>query len=68
MTKVFTLKGDKDATGSYKTGIKGVGYGLSNVKKYIEQNNGNISIKSVFGSGTKFTISLPVKELTEEEK
>ena len=63
----FTLKGDKDATGSYKTGIKGVGYGLSNVKKYIEQNNGNISIKSVFGSGTKFTISLPVKELTEEE-
>jgi len=64
----FTLKGDKDATGSYKTGIKGTGYGLSNVKKYIEQNNGNISIKSVFGTGTKFTISLPVKELTEEEK
>jgi len=59
----FTLKGDKDATGSYKTGIKGTGYGISNVKKYIEQNNGNISIKSVFGSGTKFTISLPVKEL-----
>ena len=57
----FTLKGDKDATGSYKTGIKGTGYGISNVKKYIEQNNGNISIKSVFGSGTKFTISLPVK-------
>ena len=64
----FTLKGDKDGTGSYKTGIKGTGYGLSNVKKYIEQNNGNISFKSVFGSGTKFTISLPVKELTEEEK
>ena len=64
----FTLKGDKDATGSYKTGIKGVGYGLSNVKKYIEQNHGNIFFKSVFGSGTKFTISLPVKELTEEEK
>ncbi|MBU0462899.1 MAG: PAS domain S-box protein [Proteobacteria bacterium] len=64
----FTLKGDKDGTGSYKTGIKGTGYGLSNVKKYIEQNNGNISMKSVFGTGTKFTISLPVKELTEEEK
>ena len=64
----FTLKGDKNGTGSYKTGIKGTGYGLSNVKKYILQNNGNISIKSVFGSGTKFTIILPVKELTEEEK
>ncbi|MDA3788719.1 MAG: PAS domain S-box protein [Desulfobacula sp.] len=64
----FTLKGDKDATGSYKTGIKGTGYGISNVKKYVDQHNGNISIQSVFGSGTKFTISMPVKELKEEEK
>ncbi len=55
----FTLKGNKDGTGSYKTGIKGTGYGISNVKKYIDQHNGNISVKSVFGSGTKITISLP---------
>lgn len=63
----FTLKGDKDATGSYKTGIKGTGYGISNVKKYIDQHHGNISIQSVFGSGTKFTIRLPVKEVIEEK-
>ena len=66
----FTLKGSKDVTGSYKTGIKGTGYGMSNLKKYIEQHKGNISVKSKLGSGTKFTISLPVikKELTTQEK
>jgi PAS domain S-box-containing protein len=66
----FTLKGTKDMTGSYGSGIKGTGYGMANVKKYIEQHKGNISVESEFGSGTKFTISLPVikKELTSEEK
>lgn len=66
----FTLKGSKDIKGSYGNGIKGTGYGMSNVKKYIEQHNGTISFESEFGSGTKFTISLPVikKELTLEEK
>jgi len=56
----FTLKGNKDATSSYKAGIKGTGYGVSNIKKYVEQHNGNISFTSVFGSGTVFTIHLPV--------
>ncbi|WP_457553154.1 ATP-binding protein [Desulfobacula sp.] len=64
----FTLKGNKDIAGSYKTGIKGSGYGISNVKKYIDQHNGSISVRSVFGSGTTFTISLPVikRESTAE--
>ncbi len=66
----FTLKGNRDVTGSYKTGIKGTGYGMSNVKKYIEQHKGSIVIESEPGSGTKFTVRLPVikKELTPEEK
>ncbi len=66
----FTLKGSKDVAGSYKIGIKGTGYGMSNVKKYIDQHKGTISIESEYGAGTKFTISLPVikKELTSEEK
>ncbi len=66
----FTLKGTKDITGSYGRGIKGTGYGMANVKKYIEQHKGNISVKSEFGSSTTFTISLPVikKELTSQEK
>ena len=66
----FTLKGSRDITGSYKPGIKGTGYGMSNVKKYIEQHRGNILVESTFGLGTKFTISLPVvkTELTKKEK
>ena len=66
----FTLKGSRDKEGSYQAGIKGTGYGMANVKKYIEQHKGNISVESEFGSGTKFTIRLPVikKELTRKEK
>ncbi len=66
----FTLKGTRDVTDSYEIGIKGTGYGMANVKKYIEQHKGKMSVESEFGSGTKFIISLPVikKELTIEEK
>ncbi|MBU2455169.1 MAG: hybrid sensor histidine kinase/response regulator, partial [Proteobacteria bacterium] len=65
----FTLKGSKDLTGLYKKDIKGTGYGMANVKKYIEQHKGAISVVSQIGVGTKFTICLPMikKELTSEE-
>jgi two-component system cell cycle sensor histidine kinase/response regulator CckA len=65
----FTLKGNKDKAGMYKPDIRGTGYGMSNVKKYIEQHKGNISIHSELQKGTKITINLPVikKELTDEE-
>lgn len=66
----FTLKGSRDVTQSYKPDIKGTGYGMANIKKYIEQHKGIIQVASQFGAGTKFTICLPVigKELTREEK
>lgn len=66
----FTLKGNNDMEGSYESGIKGTGYGMANVKKYIEQHKGDIRVDSKVGSGTKFKISLPVikKELTPDEK
>jgi len=66
----FTLKGNKDVTGSYKSGIKGTGYGMANVKKYIEQHKGQIMVESNIGSGTEFTLCLPLikKELTHKEK
>jgi len=66
----FTLKGSRDVTESYKTGIKGTGYGMSNVKKYIELHKGTILVESKLDSGTKITIKLPSikKELTKEEK
>jgi len=65
----FSLKGTQDVTGSYKDGIKGTGYGMANVKKYIEQHKGRLSGESKSGSGTKFSIFFPVfqKELSNEE-
>ncbi len=66
----FTLKGSKDSSGSYDAAIKGTGYGMTNVKKYLEQHNGSISVESRQDDGTRFDISLPViqKHLTDEEK
>jgi PAS domain S-box-containing protein len=65
----FTLKGSCDVSGAYKSGIKGTGYGMANVKKYIELHRGDILVESRIGSGTKFTIFLPVvkRELTDDE-
>jgi PAS domain S-box-containing protein len=66
----FTLKGNKDATDSYESTIKGTGYGMSNVKKYIDLHKGAIAFESKADFGTKFTIHLPIikKELTRGEK
>jgi CheY-like chemotaxis protein len=65
----FTLKGSRDKTGMYKPDIKGTGYGMSNVKKYIDLHKGDISITSEIQKGTKVVISLPVieKKLTDED-
>jgi len=66
----FTLKGKKDTIGSYKKQIKGTGYGMSNIKKYIQLHKGYIDIDSVFGKYTKVLIKLPVieRELSTIEK
>jgi len=66
----FTLKGNKDISNSYNKDIKGTGYGMSNVRKYIEKHNGSVSCEVASGSGTIFRIVLPVthKELTDLEK
>ena len=66
----FTLKGSKDLSGSYGPEIRGTGYGLANVKKYIEQHSGSIEIESEVGTGTTFLLRFPVikKQLSQEEK
>jgi PAS domain S-box-containing protein len=65
----FTLKGSKDVQGLYKEDIRGTGYGMANVKKYIEQHKGEVFVESEIRAGTKITVKIPVikKELTEEE-
>ena len=35
--------------------------GLAMVKEIIETNQGHIEVESILGLGTKFTISLPIK-------
>ncbi|MCG8634797.1 MAG: PAS domain S-box protein [Desulfobacterales bacterium] len=69
-TPSFTLKGSKDIRGAYETGIRGTGYGMSNVKKYIQKHRGGIAFTSSENKGTAFTISIPLinKELTRKEK
>ena len=66
----FTLKGSRDINGRYDEGIRGTGYGMANVKKYIRKHRGRISFTSGDGEGTCFTITIPLveKELTLGEK
>ena len=40
--------------------IPGTGLGLSIVKGIVESYHGNISVESVFGSGTTFAVRIPV--------
>jgi len=66
----FTLKGSNDITGSYHRDVKGTGYGMGNVQKYIHQHKGSIEIQSKVNAGTTVRITLPVieKQLTMHEK
>ena len=68
-TPSFTLKGGKDVNQSYADHIKGTGYGLANVKNYVEKHKGKIFFESKVNKGTKFTLALPLikKELTGKE-
>ncbi|MCF8045707.1 MAG: response regulator [Desulfarculaceae bacterium] len=68
-TPSFTLKGSRDSAGVYQKGVKGTGYGMSNVKKYVEKHKGNIAFESTAGAGTRFTVQFPVtrRELSAEE-
>jgi two-component system, cell cycle sensor histidine kinase and response regulator CckA len=68
-TPSFTLKGGKDISSSYSDRIKGTGYGMANVKNYIEKHKGEIIFESTIKKGTKFTMAFPLikKELTGKE-
>lgn len=58
LTKVFELFYQGDYTTRMKR--KGVGLGLSLVKKLVETHGGEISVESEWGKGSTFTFTLPV--------
>ena len=47
--------------GSYTRKVGGTGLGLSTTKRFIEMLGGNIDVQSVLGSGSCFTVYIPVK-------
>ncbi len=66
----FTLKGSNDTRGAYHSDVKGTGYGMGNVQKYIHQHRGTIDVQSRINAGTTVRITFPViaKQLTAHEK
>ena len=49
-----------DAFFTTKDSVKGVGLGLSVCYVFIKEHGGDIQVRSEWGSGTTFTVSLPV--------
>ena len=66
----FSLKGSRDVLGSYDGSIKGSGYGMANVNKYIELHKGKIKVRSQLSVGTTVELSFPLirRKLTKKEK
>jgi two-component system sensor histidine kinase ResE len=44
-------------------GVSGAGLGLSIVKQIIEAHHGSVSAESTLGSGTTFTVRIPMLSL-----
>ncbi|MHC1704105.1 MAG: PAS domain S-box protein [Tenuifilaceae bacterium] len=55
--KIFNYQENYSTLGTNNE--KGTGLGLKLIKRFVEKNNGNVSIDSKPGKGTKLTITLP---------
>lgn len=62
---IFERFGQVDSSLSRQA--EGTGIGLSLVKFFVEALNGIISVKSTVGAGSTFTVSLPDRQVTEED-
>jgi PAS domain S-box-containing protein len=62
LKKIFNAFEQADTSTTRKYG--GTGLGLTISKKLSELMNGNISVESVYGKGSTFTLSLPVQICT----
>ncbi|ERI93358.1 phage tail component protein [Clostridiales bacterium oral taxon 876 str. F0540] len=62
---IFERFGQVDSSLSRRA--EGTGIGLSLVKRFVDALDGNISVKSVVGEGSTFTILLPNSTIDEKE-
>jgi len=46
--------------------VKGYGLGLSYVKSIVESHHGRIQVKSQLNEGSRFTVSLPLKQKKDD--
>jgi len=44
----------------FTTKTKGMGFGLAICKRIVEAHGGNISVQSILGKGTTFTVAIPI--------
>lgn len=56
----------KQVDKSLSRNAEGTGIGLSLVKSIVELHGGTIHVESKFGKGSKFTVKLPVRKVTQE--
>jgi signal transduction histidine kinase len=56
----------KQVDKSLSRNAEGTGIGLSLVKSIVELHGGTIHVESEFGKGSKFTVKLPVRKVTQE--
>ena len=52
-------------TSSYRGVYKGTGLGLHIIKRFVEELNGSIQVKSELGKGTLFTCLIPLTDIKE---
>lgn len=52
----------------FTTKAKGMGFGLPVCKRFVEGHGGKISVESVEGEGSTFTVTLPLEPRVEKEK
>jgi signal transduction histidine kinase len=51
-----------------KSHPEGTGLGLYVVKSYVERWGGKIDVESVYGKGSTFTITLPIRSINSEQR
>ena len=49
----------------FTTKAKGMGFGLAICKRFVEAHGGKVTVESVVGKGTTFTVTLPIEPRSE---